>query len=113
MVTQKYRWDCGVCCLAMALGLTWKEARKLLPKPHRKGYFPGEIAKAAGVKIRRGTPQKESLERCILHVSLEKGRMAHHFIWSENGLHDPYPNPRIVKWEDIKAIESVIPIAKP
>ena len=86
---QRQPWDCGVCCVAMALGITWEEAKAKLPEPLNGGHYPGEVAEAVGTKARRGSEWRGSLDRCIVQVSLDKTRLPHHFVWVDGEVHDP------------------------
>jgi len=103
LVKQRYSWDCGVCCLAMALKITWEQAHSLLAVSAPS--YGADLARAANVTVPRD--YAGTLERCIIQVSGDH-RFPYHWVWSENGLYCPAQHFR--KWGQIRMIGQIIHI---
>ena len=117
LVKQRNGGDCGICCVAMALGVPYEYAWRLLaenglrPDYATVGIFGSTIAKACGAAADlRGIRYAGSLERCIVQVALDPNRMAHHWIWIDGQIYDPAA--RIEQWGQIRGFGQVIHVEK-
>lgn len=103
-ITQEDIMGCSIACVALALNISYKSAKKLFDNPEyssSRGYYCRELVKALNKKSVNYTfskineTNKNLLEKEGVIVFIEKGKkypLGHYFIKTKKGWMNPWIN---------------------
>jgi hypothetical protein len=118
IITQRRKWDCAVCCVAMAINTTWETAGQIFlridPGITERGTNPYSVQKALmllGIPaMLHGYDYHGPLHSTIIQCGIKNEKSLHHYIWCDRYGYLTDPAETIKAWRQIKSFGRVISV---